>query len=248
MNEWQAVYDEVVATINRASRHPVFFRGHRDADWKLVPTLSRCKEKAIEAAGLKSARELEWNLYFGFTTKAGNLLPPTTDSWAHLLAMQHHGVPTRLLDWTECFAIALYFALKHATGDAAIWILDPCELNRHTFGTSSIVQPTVFGSYYDLYIGTSKSLPNNASAVALYPLRHNPRAFNQQAGFTLHNNLEMALSEVCAEALTKIVVPVAAQPKARTFLRLAGISEYSLFPDLDGLAREITDVYVRSKK
>jgi len=243
MSTWTDVYDEVVSAINDATGWPLFFRGHRDAKWTLMPTLARCKDTAVRKTGVRNVKEVEWNLYYGFVTRAGALLPATNDSWDNLFEMQHHGLPTRLLDWTECFGVALHFALMHASGDAAIWILDPYKLNREAFGADSIVQPTSFGSYFDLYIKPTMTMPKGAPAVAIYPLRHNPRIFSQQAGFTLHGDLDRPLEELFPSVVKKIVIPVDAQQKARTFLRLAGISEFSLFPDLDGLARDIAVLY-----
>ena len=54
------------------------------------------------------------------------------DEWEWYFLMQHYGVPTRLLDWTENPLIAIYFAVEghKADRDAAVWALDPTWLNR----------------------------------------------------------------------------------------------------------------------
>ena len=227
---WQRVYEKVCETIDDFKGDILFFRGHSNAKWSLVPALGRLKDpKAELREGLS---------YFDFESRAGDLLGRDRSSWDILFAMQHHGLPTRVLDWTEVFGIALFFALKGAEGDAAVWILDPFVLNTQTTDSTTLPRPDQLGaSYSDFFIDESSRLESEAVAVA--PLRYSQRVHRQHAGFTLHRDLERPLEDLCPAAVKKIVIPVKAHEDGRQFLRLAGITEFGLFPDLDGLAREV---------
>ena len=232
MSAWTDTYEQIVETIDKAKTDSLFYRGHYRANWTLLPGLARAT----------SAEEIEDNLYFDFVIRAGELLPRHNDSWSNFFAMQHHGIPTRLLDWTETFGVALYFALKGGKGNAAIWILDPFALNEASINLPNILNPNELPGTYDEYY-ISKTKPLHGRVIAISPLRHDPRVFSQRAGFTLHDDLKTPLEKAFPSAVTKIVIPAAARREAATYLKLAGISEFSLFPDLDGLAREITEAY-----
>lgn len=227
---WGSTYDDVCEAIDRIDSDVIYFRGQSDPEWKLLPGLAR-----YPAANRLALEEIA---YFDFRTRAGDLVPETASGWSVLFAMQHHGLPTRLLDWTDTFSVALYFALKGAKGDCAVWLLNPFALNEESLGYQSIPRPNELGgTYEDFFIDRTSSMSGSVAAVA--PLRHNPRVSRQRAAFTLHGDLESPMEELCPAAVERVVVSAAARPGAVRFLQMAGVSEFNLFPDLDGLAREL---------
>lgn len=240
MQTWDETYQKLKLAAHTSRARFPFFRGHSRSDWKLLPAFARADKTKPGAAGL-DVHQLENNVYFDFVTRAGELLT-ATDGWSVAFAMQHHGVPTRLLDWTETLAVALHFAIRGSDGDAAVWVLNPFALNGKTFGKRAVPHPhELHGTYTDFFIDRTKQL--DAAVLALSPLRHNPRVFHQRSGFTLHEDIDTAIEVLCPEAVQKVVIPKGTHSDARTFLQHAGISEFTLFPDLDGLARDVNDDY-----
>lgn len=67
------------------------------------------------------------------TMRLNPSVPQRYDRASWLTLMQHYGLPTRLLDWSESPLVALYFALssdEDAKADAAVWVLNPMKLNK----------------------------------------------------------------------------------------------------------------------
>ena len=209
-----------------------FFRGHSSPNHRLMPGLFR-----PTASGPYNVYD-EKNFYYEFRARAGALLNPSFTSWDVLFLMQHHGVPTRLLDWTESFATALYFALEGATSEADIWMLDPYLLNLEKEKTQNIidVESHFKAEYFDLFIEPrgGSSLPR--TAVAIYPRRQIARLASQHGLFTLHLTNE-ALEDLDEPWLTRFRLSAPAVSDARRFLQVMGVNDFSLFPDLDGLSR-----------
>lgn len=232
---WNEIYTEVVETVAELGGEPLIYRGQCNADWGLLPSLARLRDRELSL--------IEDVMYFDFITKAAEILPRDNSSWDNFFTMQHHGIPTRLLDWSETFGVALYFAIKGCQGDAAIWVLDPFELNRAVLGREEVLHPTDLpGTYHQYYIGTDR-LPFEGRVAVLSPLRNNRRIAQQRAIFTLHDDLDTPLETAYPDLVRKIIIPAVVVPQAEQFLRLAGVTEYILFPDLDGLARELKREY-----
>jgi hypothetical protein len=227
-----------------------FFRGHSQGAWRLLCGLGRQPASEFKKQNLESI------LYYDFLSLGGSLLGRHADSWDVLFAMQHHGLPTRLLDWSTTFSAALYFALRpylfvrnfpDITSPAAspcIWVLDPFELNRLGKRDPAIANPyTDFdGTYQENFIEESKSV--GAKALAISPPQHTPRQSAQRSVFTLHADLFTPLEQSAEGALKRFDVPSHAIQDGVRFLALAGTNEFSVFPDLDGLARHLKQEHV----
>jgi hypothetical protein len=132
MDAWSRLYATIEKAVASAGSNAIYFRGHSSSDWPLLPSLARVDQALVQQ--FSTIESLEEHLYFSFVTGAGELISTNDDSWSNLFTMQHHGLPTRLLDWTESFAIALFFAIRGEPTAPALWMLDPYDLNTPTFG------------------------------------------------------------------------------------------------------------------
>ena len=100
----------------------VWYRGHWHSTYSLLPSLLRVSR------GLSKEQEL----FYKHRQAATYLLKARESDWETVFDMQHYGVPTRLLDWTETLGVAVFFALGTQPSEAAVYVLDPTELNRLT--------------------------------------------------------------------------------------------------------------------
>jgi hypothetical protein len=232
----------------RTSTHP-WFRGQNVARWRLIPGLYR--------GWIDSYWERE--LVRDFRLHSHLLLEHTPANYLEwLFLMQHYGMPTRLLDWTESYLSALYFAVasRASIANGAVWVLDSWSLNDHAIGLMSV--PTADHEKLKPYAVESgpEGLGRKVAArvpVAVRPPRANPRINAQRGIFTLHGSLKSSLDAIVKDVnksrsdapirLHKIVIDGASKSHLRKELYLAGITEGVLFPDLGGLCGEISYRY-----
>jgi len=240
----------------RTVEERVWYRGLSKREYTLLPSLFRePKGHPREEVVTTDRRQRERNLFARFKTQAGQLLPTgLASSWEVLSVMQHHGVPTRMMDWTDSLFVALYFALeyKDCSPSPCIWLLNPFALNKEALKQEQAIifdQVDQLPGGYDPFITTeaprsaSESWPSKLP-VATAPIWGHARALRQHGFFTIHGTDELPLEQQAKHLVAQIEIPTKELQKSlRDILREAGVDHYSLFPDLDGLARKLRQRY-----
>jgi hypothetical protein len=221
----------------RCSKSGAFFRGHAAPRFALVPSLLRNQIPP----------EVEHNLFHECYARSRQFLTLGANSWEVLSILQHHGVPTRLLDWTESFSVALFFALADGDSDGHVWVINPFLLNRDADVAKQGRIPQVgldaLPDYYDSFARweSRTQWPYDKPIFVQIPWASD-RVAAQQGFFTIHPD-ERPLDERCPRWVRRVEIPAEAVPGARRFLEIAGITAYSVFPDLQGLAQFLKTRY-----
>ena len=187
--------------------------------------------------------------------------PERSDHLAWLFLMQHHGCPTRLLDWSESILVALYFAVtSDAREDGELWCLHPGELNNLSVNVYGIVTDVerVRKLARDAALGVNEQgerevdvgeLPK--SPVAIAPSLWFRRGVNQLSRFTIHPRpgegapIEDTLQH---PNLVRYLIPSGAKQGLEDALYAFGIRANTMFPDLDGISRGICDFVQRLRR
>ncbi len=208
----------------------VWYRGHSLATWPLQPSFMRKKKKASE-----------FTILSRFKQNASLLINrPPSSYFDWLFQMQHYGVPTRLLDWTESPLTALYFAVddvKHSKKDGALWMLFPTELNKH----SKIYSDEHFyiPSFDDLVLKNyDPETLNQDPNTKLLPLaaiasRNNARMQAQLGVFTISHRDETPIENIGDKShIIKYIIPKAKKVEIKRELGLLGINKFQVFPEL----------------
>ena len=209
----------------------LWYRGHPDVDFYLLASLLRYEN------GLAKERYL----FESFKKFSDRIVRRTDSEWETLFNMQHYGVPTRLLDWSETFGVALFFAAtynqaRHLGKDAAIYLLDPKGLNQLS-GKNKVFRVPEEESefkYTSIYWDHRPFSP--AAPMAMEPIFLNDRMRAQRGMFTVHHDKIDPLETAFPAVIKKVILPTDAVPSAIEFLKLSNLNIFSVFPDLEGLS------------
>lgn len=244
------------------------FRGQRDEKWEISSSL----ERAIPPGWEKSSKKLKQEIgeFLGYSEeKLFNKFSERVEQFASmgeaaadtilgkLALMQHHGVPTRLIDWTESPYVATFFAVEDPAsldGNCAVWAISSewCqERSAQAVRKKLKFSKEKFSNQADFSLDEILSetiLKANVPLVApLRPLKLNIRIASQQGLFlcpgdlnlTFMENLRALGEQELPAMLYKFVFPSDWRPAIFHDLFNMNIGPQTLFPGLDGFAKSI---------
>jgi FRG domain len=233
-NKFLASVQRRIEALHSVGCPDIYFRGHACSDWSLEPGLARHRRLNQRFSNEFTEQRLFWS----FRMRGAHLLPATANGWTTLFYMQHFGLPTRLLDWSTSFASALYFCIAEGRAESpCVWILDPYHLNRSVSKSDDVKNISV--SHDIDYVEFMDLQYKPPGAIATEGDSSLERIRSQAGSFTLHSDLSQPLEHLCPSSLSKHELSVDQIPKAEKYLELAGVDDFSIFPDLSGLAAKI---------
>jgi FRG domain len=201
---------------------------------------------------------LERHLLRNFRKYAHRDAVARESTWHWLALAKHHGLPTRLLDWSHSPYVALHFATENPNSmdtDGAVWIVDYVKAAAHlpsalrdvlaeeganTF-TADMIERAASG------LSELGQLSEGAEFVVFYePPTLDERIANQFAAFSFMSSAEARMDDfvrVNDGLAHRIVIPAMLKWEVRDKLDQANVTERVLFPGLDGIARWLTRHY-----
>ena len=244
--------------IHNYARRGWLYRGQRVLAWPLKTSLERCFDrldvpaKNVHATERRIIREFR-RAYHQFAHHVPH--PDSTIEW--LAIMQHHGAPTRLVDFTYSIYVAAYFAMEDADRESpsAIWAIDaPWAVQQAAKLLQAGGKPEAHRmrtAFMDDDERNARQLfmeePYVTVAWPINPFRLNERLRVQEGAFLVAGNIEKPFADNLAalsegsrtDRLLRIEVPEALRQDALKALWSMNISRAALFPGLDGFARTL---------
>lgn len=244
VNSWielqEAVFDNAWQPSLQRFRSNFVFRG--------TPRATHALETSLQTGGFEAQ---ERHLLTSFRKYALRNAVHGDWVWNWLSLAKHHGLPTRLLDWTYSPYVAMHFAThdpRHFGEDAAIWCVDyrktnellPQPLRKLAEAEDVNILTTEMLNRVATSLDDFDNLAEHDFLVFFEPPSLDERIVNQFALFSLPSSATMSLEKLLLQrndTFRKIVIPAELKWEIRDKLDQANITERVLFPGLDGLSQ-----------
>ena len=240
--------------------HELLFADAWNEDLRLFRSSLAYRGASDAAAGLQSAlarlgggHELERQLMRAFRKYAAQDAVPHDTDWDWLALGQHHGLPTRLLDWTYSPYVALHFATQNIARydrDGVVWCVDYTRAHELLPRPlrSALAQEGADVFTTELLSGAAPALGDLEGEFVLFvePPSFDARIVNQYALFSVVSPAETPLDDWLTahpELTRRVVIPAELKWEVRDKLDQANVTERVLFPGLDGLSRWLARYY-----
>jgi hypothetical protein len=195
------------------------FRGHENSQFSLKPSIARIEPRESTIPKMETTILLEFKRRY---------LRLFNDDWELLAFAQHHGLPTRLLDWTQNPLVAMFFAVDKPSKS----------------------KMSVVWAYRYKHVAMKEVAPFSIKEIHVFhPTHVTERITTQQGCFTVHPPpfYDMRRVQRTDEELLKFTINKKYRDQIKKDLDRLGVNYASLFPDLDGLCKYLKWSFSKSE-
>ena len=216
-----------------------WFRGQADYSWSLQPTVyrqwfvDRAMEPVLCFDLFHQLLTTEQAIHSQFRTRGASLFTGKPTLLDYYFAAQHHGLPTRLLDWTMNPLVALFFAVNECPKhDGAFFALKPHEINPSR--TSKEVPSGVISVRHEIVeraidgILGKGDLPDPPAILPLNPEQTMQRMVQQQGTFTLHTPSPEIMELSIPDQAKRYRIPTNQEATILRHLRRVGVDYFTV--------------------